>query len=246
MPGWRWPSLLVHRCGGALAPENTLAGLRIAARLGCRAVEFDVMLSRDKLPVLIHDETLARTAGVAVAVPQLDAEHLLATDVGRCFHPAFTGETIPSLSAALKACAELGLAANVEIKPAAGVEAETGSVVGELLRARRVADSPEILLSSFSIEALAAAAAHVPELPRALLVESHTPQNLALALQLGCVSLNVGCNGLEAKHVSDTLSAGLRVMAYTVNTCEAAAQLTDWGVCGLFTDRPDLLHARQT
>ena len=113
-------------------------------------------------------------------------------------------------------------------------------------RAWRVADSPEILLSSFSIEALAAAAAHVPELPRALLVESHTPQNLALALQLGCVSLNVGCNGLEAKHVSDTLSAGLRVMAYTVNTCEAAAQLTDWGVCGLFTDRPDLLHARQT
>jgi glycerophosphoryl diester phosphodiesterase len=38
---------MAHRCGGALAPENTLAGLGIAARLGCRAVEFDVMLSGD-------------------------------------------------------------------------------------------------------------------------------------------------------------------------------------------------------
>ena len=38
MPGWSWPEVIAHRCGGALAPENTLAGLAIAARLGCRAV----------------------------------------------------------------------------------------------------------------------------------------------------------------------------------------------------------------
>ena len=76
MSRWPWPPLLVHRCGGALAPENTLAGLRIAARLGCRAVEFDVMLSRDRVPVLIHDETLMRTAGIVGAVPELSAEQL--------------------------------------------------------------------------------------------------------------------------------------------------------------------------
>ena len=51
---WGHPRLIVHRCGGALAPENTLAGLRKAAELGCRAVEFDVMLSADGTPVLIH------------------------------------------------------------------------------------------------------------------------------------------------------------------------------------------------
>lgn len=58
---WPHPRLIAHRCGGALAPENTLAGLRKAFELGYRAVEFDVMLSGDGTPVLIHDETLERT-----------------------------------------------------------------------------------------------------------------------------------------------------------------------------------------
>jgi glycerophosphoryl diester phosphodiesterase len=58
MPLPRW---FAHRGGGSLAPENTLAGIRLAARLGYKAVEFDVMLSGDGTPVLIHDETLERT-----------------------------------------------------------------------------------------------------------------------------------------------------------------------------------------
>ncbi|MEF8769930.1 MAG: glycerophosphodiester phosphodiesterase family protein [Candidatus Accumulibacter contiguus] len=67
--GWSLPRVFAHRCGGALAPENTLAGLRIAARLGLRAVEFDVMLSADASPWLLHDETLAarRTASAGYA-----------------------------------------------------------------------------------------------------------------------------------------------------------------------------------
>ena len=59
--GWPLPGVFAHRCGGALAPENTLAGLHIAAGLGLRAVEFDVMLSADGSPWLLHDEALART-----------------------------------------------------------------------------------------------------------------------------------------------------------------------------------------
>ena len=104
MSRWGWPRLVVHRRDGALAPENTLAGLGVAARLGCVAVEFDVMLSGDGVPVLIHDETLDRVAGRPGQVFRLAADELLATDVGRCFHPAFSGETIPGLEAALLRC----------------------------------------------------------------------------------------------------------------------------------------------
>lgn len=243
MSGWSWPLLLAHRCGGAHAPENTLAGLVLAARLGCRAVEFDVMLSRDKIPVLIHDEALMRTAGLPGVVPDLSAAQLLATDVGRHFHPAFSGEMIPTLELALAACHQLGLAANVEIKPAAGFEAETGHVVGALLEALPRGARTEVLLSSFSIEALLAAEQQVPGLPRAVLVEGYSPEALAAAHQLGCVSVNVGLSGLEAAHVQAVRSSGLRVMVYTVNTQEAARRLVEWGVSGLFSDRPDLLLA---
>ncbi|TMH24827.1 MAG: glycerophosphodiester phosphodiesterase, partial [Betaproteobacteria bacterium] len=58
---WPYPRVVGHRGGGTLAPENTLAGIRKAAAMGFGGVEFDVMLSADKVPLLMHDETFDRT-----------------------------------------------------------------------------------------------------------------------------------------------------------------------------------------
>jgi glycerophosphoryl diester phosphodiesterase len=69
-------------------------------------------------------------------------------------------------------------------------------VVGELLHALP-SGRPDVLLSSFSVEALEAAARCVPDLPRALLVDTFTPASLVQARQLGCVSLNVGLTALK-------------------------------------------------
>lgn len=239
MFAWPAPSLYVHRCGGALAPENTVAGLYIAGRLGCRAVEFDVMLSADGVPVVIHDETLDRTAGRPGQVSGMSAAELLAVDVGQKFHPAFVGEMLPSFEAVLSVCAGLGLVANVEIKPAVGVEVETGRVVGEVL-ARRGAEL-QVLLSSFSADALKAAAQRVPDLPRALLAETYSFSVQACALALGCGGLNLGLPGLLPEHVGKAVAAGLHVLVYTVNDAREAARLKAWGAAGVFSDRPDLI-----
>ncbi len=93
----RRPSIVAHRGGGALAPENTLAAVRNAAKLGVDAVEVDVLPSRDGHLVVHHDETLMRTAGVAQAVWELDLRDLTMLDVGRWFGPAFRGERVPTL-----------------------------------------------------------------------------------------------------------------------------------------------------
>lgn len=244
--GWAWPVLLAHRCGGALAPENTLAGLEIAARLGCGAVEFDVMLSADGQPVLIHDETLERTAGRSGRVAELSAAELSGVDVGQRFHPAFAGETIPAFAGALDACRRLGLAVNVEIKPTVGLERQTGEAVGCSLRAIDAAGDRQVLLSSFSAEALEAAVAKVPRLPRALLAACYTPAALACARQLSCVALNLSRDGLTEEDVVAVREAGLAVMVYTVNTLEEARRFLRWGVAGVFSDRPDRLFGLVT
>lgn len=246
MTGWAWPKLLVHRCGGALAPENTLAGLEIAARLGCRAIEFDVMLSVDGQPFLIHDETLERTSGRDGRVAELSAEVLSGVDVGCCFHPAFTGETIPAFTSALEVCRRLGLAANVEVKPAIGHERQTGQAVGRILRSDVATGDQKLLLSSFSVEALEAAAAEVPDLPRALLAGPFTSAALSMAQQLSCVALNLSRDGLTESDVAAVCEAGLAVCVYTVNTLEEARRLLSWGVSGVFSDRPDRLSALVT
>ena len=241
MSDWGWPGVIAHRCGGALAPENTLAGLGIAARLGCVAVEFDAMLSADGVPLLIHDETLDRTAGVPGSVAEMPADALLATDVGSVFHPAFRGETIPRLIDALARCRALGLAANLEIKPATGVEIETGRAVGMLLASMAPEERPVLLLSSFSADALRIAAGCVPDIPRAFLVEAFDDAAIDTARAFGCQSLNLSRQGLSAAHVAAVKKAGLRCLVYTVNQPDEARRLAAWGVDGVFSDRPDLL-----
>ena len=56
---WPFPKVIGHRGGGNLAPENTLMAIETGANInGLKAVEFDVMLSKDKIPFLMHDDIL--------------------------------------------------------------------------------------------------------------------------------------------------------------------------------------------
>lgn len=238
--GWRLPRVFAHRCGGALAPENTLAGLRIAARLGLRAVEFDVMLSADGSPWLLHDETLERTTnGLGRVCETRDAE-LRVLDAGLRRHPGFAGEAVPTLAAAALLCRQLGLQANVEVKPAAGFEALTGEVVGRCVRAFWAAGELP-LVSSFSQVALAAARAAAPELPLANLYQRIPSDWLARLQESGALSLHCDALALDDDVLAEARAGGIPVLCYTVNDPLLAAALFQRGVTAVFSDRIDCI-----
>jgi glycerophosphoryl diester phosphodiesterase len=231
-----YPPIIAHRGGGALAPENTLAGLRLAARLGCRGVEFDAMLAADGLPVLIHDETLERTTSGRGRVDGVSSAELAGLDAGCRHHPAFAAEPLPTLDGALRLCAALGLWANVEIKPSTGHEAETGRVVA---RHAAAAQGPW-LLSSFSLDALCAAADETRQLPRALLVEAIPDDWRERMAACGALALHASARALADRARQAVLDAGFPLACYTVNRRDAAERLFAMGVSAVFTDRPDL------
>lgn len=233
------PRVFAHRCGGALAPENTLAGLRLAARLGLRAVEFDVMLSADATPWLIHDETLERTTNGRGAV-SLSPDSLLQTlDAGRGHHPAFAGEPLPTLSAAARLCRQLGLFANVEIKPARGFEALTGEVVARQILALWRGAPP--LVSSFSLEALDAARAAAPQLPRACLWQEPPADCFRQLEVMQAFSLHCAADALRDDLLEEAGHRGIPVLCYTVNAQALARDLWARGVAAVFSDRIDAL-----
>jgi glycerophosphoryl diester phosphodiesterase len=230
-----YPRIIAHRCGGALAPENTLVGLDIAAVIGCQGVEFDVMLSRDGVPVLIHDEDLARTTNGKGLVAHTDAASLLALDAGVRHHKAYIGTPLPSFDATLARLAQHKLWANVEIKPAPGHERATGIVVGQRLAEGLPAGG---IVSSFSLDALHAARACNPTLPLAVLFES-LPDDWATHVD----ALGAHAVHLAARHVTPAVSHQLKDITwacYTVNTIKDAAQLFALGCHAVFSDRPDL------
>ena len=126
---WPYARVLAHRGGGTLAPANTLAAIRFGHQRGFRAVEFDAMLARDEVPVLIHDPTLERTTSGRGAVAAHSAAELATLDAGSWHSPAFAGEPVSTLAAAIELCRAKGIWINLEIKPAPGHEARTGEVV---------------------------------------------------------------------------------------------------------------------
>lgn len=110
--------LIAHRGYAARYPENTLPALQAAVAAGARWLEFDVQLSSDRQPVLLHDADLRRTAGRAQSVFELTAAELAAVNVGEPdrFAAKFTDVTVPTLASvcdwlrhtpAVQACVEI-------------------------------------------------------------------------------------------------------------------------------------------
>lgn len=237
------PCVIAHRGASGHAPENTLAALRKAAELGAIWVEFDVMLSRDGWPVLMHDDDLARTTDGRGPLAEMSLSQLRELDAGRWFSKVFAGERIPTLKEALAALAELGLGANIEIKPTPGRETETGHTVAAYLAEAWPSNLPQPLLSSFSREALAAARGVAETAPRALLVNRVPSDWHARLIELGCGALHCNHRFLKREKAAEVQQAGYSLRCYTVNSAARARMLFDWGVDGVFTDYPDRLRS---
>lgn len=234
-----------HRGAARRAPENTLTGLRKAHALGARWVEFDVMLTADRVPVLIHDETLARTTDGRGEVADCPAADIARLDAGSWFAPEFTGERVPTLEQAVVLLLSLGLSANVEIKPASGHATETAEVVAGHLRRLWPEDGPGLLLSSFARPALAAAKNVAPELPRGLLAESLPEDWEAAVGELGCATLHLNHVRLDPEGVRALAAAGVPLLLYTVNDPVRANAMLAAGAAAIITDVPDLMLAGQ-
>ena len=233
---WPYPVLCAHRGGGRLAPENTLAALRVGAAAGYRMFEFDAKLSADEVVVLFHDETLQRTTNGRGAVADAPLARLVGLDAGRWHSRQWAGEPIATLAQAARWLVANGFFANVEIKPCPGREALTGQRVAAACAALWSRARVPPLLSSFSLQALAAARQTAPDLPRAFLVGRLTDKAIEQALALSCVAIHPIERGLSAARIKAAHRAGLRLLTYTVNDAVRARRLLQWGVDGVITD----------
>jgi glycerophosphoryl diester phosphodiesterase len=226
------------------APENTLASIEQAAREGAGWVEFDVKLSADGVPVLMHDRSLRRTTGLRAMVRHTDFLTIRSLDAGLRFDPDFVGEPVPTLREALQLCASLGLTPNIEIKPCPGRERLTALAVTEAIKAHWPKAEAPPLLSSFSVAALITARRDAPAYPRGLLARRLPAdwRQLQQRLELSAIHLN----GLRitTSDLADCREAGLPVIAWTINSPRVAASLLAAGISTIITDCPAELRQR--
>lgn len=235
MKPWPYPLWLAHRGAGKLAPENTLAAFRVGAGFGFRAFECDVKLSRDGEAFLLHDDTLERTSSGRGSPATQDWAALARLDAGSWHSPPYAAEPLPRFAQIAAFCQANACMLNVEIKPCPGEEARTGAAVAREA-ARLWSGALPPLLSSFKLEALAAAQAAEPALPRALLLDQLWDGWPEAAEALGVAAVITNWRLMDRALIERLHASARRALVYTVNDAAVAERLIGEGIDGIITD----------
>lgn len=233
--------IIGHRGAAAYAPENTFAAFNKALSLGCRHIEFDVMLSADGEPFVIHDESLKRTTNGRGDVGLVNADYLESLDAGNWFARRFRGEKIPHLSDVIKWLIFSNVNANIEIKPYPGTAQQTTVAVLSCINRYWSNEKLLPLISSFNLDALQWCRTLAPEMPLGLLLHEWDENWLTLAEDLSCYSINLNRKIIKPERVMAIKEKGYVVLVYSVNRKRQARKLLGLGVDALFSDYPDLL-----
>lgn len=230
-----------HRGASAYAPENTFASFEKAKNLGCRFIEFDVMLSADGEPFIIHDDSLKRTTNGQGDVGLVTADYLSSLDAGRWFSKRFLGEKIPTFSHVLQWLDKNGIQANIEIKPYPKTTEQTTVAVLTAINQFWPMSARLPLVSSFDQHVLTLCRELSPEMPLGLLYDTWDEKSLMVAKNLNCYSMHFNYRALTKARIDTIKASGFKLLAYTVNKKALARRLLDWGVDAVFSDYPDLL-----
>jgi glycerophosphoryl diester phosphodiesterase len=253
------PLIVAHRGASAIAPENTLAAFALAMESGADGIELDVRLSRDGVPVVIHDATLRRTGLRPEAVAKLSAEHLATVDVGSWFNQAspqharteYASEHVPPLDQVLRLLGESSSSwANhspkvyVEMKTDVDRDFRLANAVARLINEQRA--HAHVVVISFDLAAIARVRAIDPSIRTGALFEPHlSPIRLFQKHEMVAAAVDAGAWEILLHHVLVTRAAVdlagkscLTTVVWTVDNPAWRRRARNFGISALITNDP--------
>jgi glycerophosphoryl diester phosphodiesterase len=226
---------VAHRGASYLAPENTLASIRLAWELGADAAECDVMLTADKQVVLFHDKNTKKLTGESHVVKDTPWDQLkdLVIIPRESNLPEYTGETIPLLTHVLATIPEDRMLV---------IEIKTGPEILPYLQ--KAIDQQvirgQISFIAFDFETIRQVKELYPHLPAYYLSmfkkDLNKHMDAIVKSRLNGVDLRHGI--IDLKVMERCHAAGLDVWCWTVNDPDTALKMKELGVSALTADRP--------
>ena len=220
------PIVIAHRGASRRALENSLEAFSLSLTDRADMIEFDVRLSADGEPVVIHDDRTGRTARENLAVARCDAARLRTLRLKN-------GEPVPLLADVLD-LVRGAVPVNIEVKAAGGVRASL-RVIDDMRYEGKV-----VLSSGLREECLAAGAAR-PGLPCGLVTGRPSASDIAFCLRHS-LSIHPDFRRLSVLRTRKVKEAGLVLFPYTVDDEEAFFRLVRSGANGVFSNRAEELR----
>jgi glycerophosphoryl diester phosphodiesterase len=250
-----------HRGASGYAPEHTFPAYDLALKMGADYIEQDLQLTKDGVLVVLHDETLDRTArgpeeNCTGSVIDKTLEQIKTCEVGTWFNEenpeyareGYVGLEIPTLEEVFQRYGS-GVDYYIETKnpeEAPGMEEELLRLMGEYGLTGPVAEQRQVLIQSFSPESLRKIQALEPSLPLIRLYEEEEEDSGTIGEDLDeartyAVGIGPSKEDVDRSLVSEAHARSLDVHPYTINEEQEMEELISLGVDGMFTNFPDLL-----
>lgn len=242
------PWCIAHRGARDESPENTRSAFQKALSYPIDGIEFDVQMTADGVPVVYHDRSLRRVAGIGKRVSDISFSELQRFDWGRWFHPDYTGEPLLTLEEAL-VCLKDCRRVLVEIKSRLPEQASghayrlAEKVAGILSRPRHSEIRKRCFLLSFDNRVLEAAHQVAPEFRYVY----NCPEQTGLPLKLPSGAdrylwaVCVRVSRLTDSFVQRAKRRGLRIFTYTCNGPRQVRKAVRFNVDAVLSDRPGWL-----
>ncbi|MFI9765429.1 glycerophosphodiester phosphodiesterase [Streptomyces sp. NPDC052415] len=250
------PIVLAHRGASAYAPENTLAAVDAAARLGIRWVENDVQRTRDGELVVLHDDNLRRTTDAEEVFPDrapwkvknFTAAEIARLDAGSWFGPAYAGARVPTLEQYLHRVERHRRKLLLEIKNPGlypGIERQTLKVLGNegWLDRRHLG---RLIVQSFSADSVRTVHDLKPAVKTGLLgtpAVADLPRYAEFTDQINPSHRSLSTGYVAAvRAFTGPHGRPLEVFTWTVDDAANARRVAGYGVDGIITNKPDVVR----
>ncbi|WP_078429057.1 glycerophosphodiester phosphodiesterase family protein [Alkalihalobacterium alkalinitrilicum] len=230
--------VIAHRGLSALYPENTMLAFKEAAKLPIEAIEMDVQLTKDKVPVIIHDLALDRTTEGQGLVRDHTFQQIRTYSAGAWFSEEYRKERVPTLEEVLIWARNYPLKVNLELKGVACDREDLWEKVKMLIDQYKM--STQVLISSFDHVLIANILKEGPTIETAIIVTSSMYQPLSYIRSIGTEGFHYYYPMMLNEETKALLRAGIQVRPYTINDVEMMKYSYQLGVKGIFTDYPHI------
>ncbi|MEP2446733.1 MAG: glycerophosphodiester phosphodiesterase family protein [Balneola sp.] len=236
---------IAHRGASAYYPENTMSAFKAAVDMKADMIELDVLLSKDNIPVVFHDERLDEKTNGSGLVCDHTLSDLKKLDAGSWFDTKFKNERIPTLREVLE-FSRNRILVNIEIKPEVVTEKEESGIVELVLNLVEELGMEEVvMISSFDYRVLERLSKRETNIKSALLyerVQFHGREPSRLAKDYNIDAFNCSEHQLIDNWVLQLNNNKIPFFIYTVNDELTMKSLIQVGAKGIFTDKPDVLN----
>lgn len=228
---------IAHRGFSSCFPENTMLAFCEAERAGCDGIELDVHLTRDGVPVIIHDENIRRTTDGDGLVSSFSFTELRAFNASASWNGKYPFQSIPSLEEYFQWVKGTGLITNIELKNGVIDYPDLEKKVIGLIR--RYGLEERILFSSFNHISMQRCKQLAPAIPCGLLYSCWIVNPGAYAAGLGVECVHPRFLSLTDETIAEIHRHHIRINAWTINEEDDIRRLAGQGIDGFITNFPD-------